>query len=114
MPRKKKATGKEINHGNCITNKISKQRANDLKTLKDAKEQQVGKEFEMIPIYHGYKLRVKKPPNNEESCSNCNVIPKLRKINTTTGEFGGYWFGCKCKHEIRLIENDAKEAYYSK
>jgi hypothetical protein len=45
-------------------------------------------------------------------CSNCGIQPKSRPINLATGEFAGYWFGCKCKHEIRLIEKDAELAYY--
>jgi hypothetical protein len=45
-------------------------------------------------------------------CHNCNVEPKSRPINLATGEFAGYWFGCKCKHEVRLTEKDAKLAYY--
>lgn len=45
-------------------------------------------------------------------CSECGIEPKSKPIKLATGEFGGYWYGCKCKHEIRLNENDAKQAYF--
>lgn len=50
MSRAKKATGKPIQHGNCVTKQLSSQRQNDLKQLAKVKDREKGKKFKLVPI----------------------------------------------------------------
>ncbi len=43
MARKKKTTGAEISHENCVTKQLSEQKKNDLKVLAIAKQQEKAK-----------------------------------------------------------------------